>query len=80
MDEGESDQRLRQVMAEYRQIVCRGIFMKTGFMKWTSTSRALAELENRTPEQNFKYLSRQMGALLGLMMLNNRSDDFGFWA
>ena len=54
--------------------------MKTGFMKWTSTSRALTELENRTPKQNFKYLSRQMGALLGLMMLNNRSDDFGFWA
>ena len=79
-EDGESDQRLRQIMAEYRQIVCRGRFMKTGFSKWTGTSQSLAELEKRNASENFKYLSRQMGALLGLIMLNNRSYDFGFWA
>ena len=54
--------------------------MKTGFSKWTGTSQSLVELEKRTASENFKYLSRQMGALLGLIMLNNRSYEFGFWA
>ena len=80
MTEGESAQRLRQIMAEYRQIDCRGPFMKTGFTNWTGTTQSLAELEERTTADNFKYLSRQMGALLGLVMLNNKALYFGFWA
>ena len=80
MTEGESAQRLRQIMAEYRQIDCRGPFMKTGFTNWTGTTQSLAELEERTTADNFKHLSRQMGALLGLVMLNNKALYFGFWA
>ena len=80
MTEGESAQRLRQIMDEYRQIDCRGPFMKTGFTKWTGTAQSLAELEERPAADNFKHLSRQMGALLGLVMLNNKALYFGFWA
>ena len=69
-EEGESDQRLRQIMAEYRQIECRGRFMKTGFSNWTGTSQSLAELEKRTAAENSKYMSRQMGALLVFMFLD----------
>ena len=75
-DEGESDLRLRQVMAEYRQVTCRGQFMKTGFVRWSSSSLALEEMEKRSVVENFRFLSRQMAALLALIMLNNRTYQF----
>ena len=76
----ESEQRLRQVLAEYRQVSCRGSFMKTGFTAWTGSYQSLLLLEKRSQQDNYKYLARQMGALLGLIMLNNREYQFGYWA
>ena len=76
----ESEQRLRQLLAEYRQVSCRGSFMNTGFTAWTGSYQSLLLLEKRSQQDNYKYLARQMGALLGLIMLNNREYQFGYWA
>ena len=79
-EKGESEQRLRQVLAEYRQVSCRGSFMETGFTAWTGSYQSLLLLEKRSQQDNYKYLARQMGALLGLIMLNNGEYQFGYWA
>ena len=78
----EDNKRLRQVMAEYYQISCRGLFehADAGFLNWTRPSKIAEVIDSRHPDDISRTCSRQMGALLDLIMLNNQSTQIRFWA
>ena len=76
--------RLRLLMAEYYQISCRGLFehADAGFLNWTRPSKIVGDIDSTldSPDDISRTCSRQMGALLHLIMLNNQSTQIRFWA
>jgi len=88
LDPEESDKRLRQVMAEYHQISCRGLFEDQGFQNCLFNTKHLKYYsECRVTFQTQHYPSRQMQALMALVQFGNpvgeeEGDDneINYWA